>query len=184
MTDFTVHTVDSAPEASRETLQQVAKSYGFLPNLIGIMAEAPALAQAYVSVAGAFASSSFSPTEQQIVLIAASRVNGCEYCVSAHSTVAKMSQVPADVIEGLRSGAPLADSKLEALRSFATAVVESRGWPTEEQVEAFLAAGYDRQNLLEVVLGIGLKTLSNYTNHITDTPLDSQFQGFAWQKVA
>ncbi|MEM1201735.1 MAG: carboxymuconolactone decarboxylase family protein [Acidobacteriota bacterium] len=181
MSQFQVHTQETAPAAA-DTLAQVEKGYGFLPNLIGVMAEAPALAEAYVAVAGAFGKSSLSATEQQTVLLAASTVNGCTYCVAAHTTVGQMTKVPADVLESLRAGEALADPKLEALRRLTVAVVESRGWPSQELVQGFFDAGYGRQQLLEVVLGVGLKTLSNYTNHLADTPLDAAFAANAWQR--
>ena len=184
MSQFPVHTVESAPEASKATLEATQKGYGFLPNLFGVMASSPALVEAYASLSKIFGKSSFSPTEQQIVLLATSELNGCTYCMAAHSVVAQMSKVPADVIEALRAGQPLADSKLEALRQLTVAIVETRGWPSADVVKAFHDAGYSEAQYLEVVLGIGLKTLSNYTNHAASTPLDDNFQAAEWAKAA
>ena len=184
MSQFPIQTPASAPEAAQPILEKAKKANGFVPNLYGVMANAPALLEAYTSVAAALAKGSLSATEQQVVLIAASELNGCTYCVAAHSVIAKMSKVPADVVESLRNDQPLADAKLEALRQLAKAIVESRGWPSEDVVSAFYAAGYGQQQYLEVVLGIGLKTLSNYTNHATATPLDAAFQPAAWEKAA
>ncbi|MEM7515469.1 MAG: carboxymuconolactone decarboxylase family protein [Planctomycetota bacterium] len=183
MSQFPVQTLESAPEASKSTLEATKKAYGFLPNLFGTMATSPALVEAYAALSKIFGSTSFSPTEQQIVLLATSELNGCTYCMAAHSVVAKMSKVPDDVIEALRSNQPLGDAKLEALRRLTVAVVESRGWPSEEVVQAFYDAGYTPAQYLEVVLGIGLKTLSNYTNHIAQTPLDDAFKPAAWSKA-
>ena len=184
MSQFPVQTVESAPEASKATLEATQKAYGFLPNLFGVMANSPALVEAYASLSKIFGKSSFSPTEQQIVLLATSELNGCTYCMAAHSVVAQMSKVPADVIEALRAGQPLADSKLEALRQLTVAIVETRGWPSEDVVKAFHDAGYSEAQYLEVVLGIGLKTLSNYTNHAASTPLDANFKAAEWSKAA
>jgi alkylhydroperoxidase family enzyme len=91
-----------------------------------------------------------------------------------------MAGVPEDVITALRTGSPIADPKLEALRKFAIVINESRGWPSDAQIEAFLAAGYTRQTMLEVILGTALKVLSNYTNHVADTVLDDAFVPNAW----
>jgi alkylhydroperoxidase family enzyme len=88
------------------------------------------------------------------------------------------------VVQAIRNGRPIADKKLEALRRFTAAVVTSRGWPSDADTGAFLNAGYGRQQVLEVVLGVGIKTLSNYTNHIADTPLDQAFATAAWSKAA
>lgn len=181
---YTVHTVETAPEAAKETLAGAQKAFGFLPNLLGVMAEAPALVTAYVTLNRLFQETSFSATERQIVLLTASYENGCEYCVAAHSTMAGMQKVPADAVQAIRDGRPIADKKLEALRRFTATVVTSRGWPQETDIEAFLSAGYGKAQILEVILGVGFKTLSNYTTHVTHTPLDQAFAAAAWSKAA
>lgn len=181
---YPIHDVDSAPEGAKATLTGTKKGLGFVPNILGTMAEAPALLNAYTTLAGIFDKTSFSPTERQVVLLSVSYENSCEYCVAAHSVIASMQKVPADVVEAIRRNTPITDRKLEALRRFTTAVVASRGRPTEEQTNAFLAAGYGRQQILEVVLGVGMKTLSNYTNHVAGTPLDGAFAKAAWSKAA
>jgi len=181
---YAVHTVATAPESAKETLAGAQKAFGFLPNLLGVMAEAPALLKAYRALAGLFEETSFTPTERQIVLLTASYENGCTYCVAAHSVIADVQKVPADVVDAIRGGAPIADKKLEALRRFAAAVVKTRGWLSDAEVAAFLNAGYTPAQVLEVVLGVGFKTLSNYTNHIAETPLDGAFAKASWSKAA
>ena len=103
------------------------------------------------------------------------RLNGCVYCMAAHTAISQMAGVKADVIEALRNNTPIADAKLEALRTFAAVINESRGWPSDAQVEAFLKAGYTQQNVLEVILGTSLKVMSNYTNHVAETAVDNAF---------
>ena len=181
---YTVHTVDTAPEAAKETLAGAKKAYGFLPNLLAVMAEAPALVKAYTTLSRIFEETSFSATERQIVLLTVSYENGCEYCVAAHSVIAGMQKVPDDAVQAIRDSRPIADKKLESLRRFTAAVVTSRGWPSDADTEAFRDAGYGKQQALEVVLGVGMKTLSNYMNHIADTPLDQAFGKAAWSKAA
>ncbi len=181
---FTIHTPESAPEASKEILTGAKKGFGFVPNLLGTMAEAPALLKAYTTIARIFDESSFNATERQVVLLAASYENGCDYCIAAHTMIAGMQKVSCDVVEAIRANAPIADAKLEALRRFTTAVVASRGWPTEAEVNAFLASGYGKKQILEVVVGVGFKTLSNYTTHLTGTPQDEAFAPAAWSKTA
>ena len=183
MSIFDIHTRETAQAASAELLATAEKSYGFIPNLLGIFAESPATLKAYLSIGKIFDESSFSPTERQLVILTASRFNECHYCIAAHSTVAEMQNVPADVVEAIRNDRPISDNKLEALRTFTTAVVEKRGWVTEADTEAFLLAGYTRAQILEVILGISFKTLSNYTNHISDTPIDDAFMPKAWTPV-
>lgn len=181
---YTVHTADTAPEAAKEILAGAQKSFGFLPNLLGVMAEAPALVNAYITLNRIFQETSFSPTERQIVMLTASYENGCDYCVAAHSVIAGTQKVPQNVVQAIRDGVPIADAKLEALRRFTAILVNTRGWPADADVDAFLKAGYGKQQVLEVILGIGAKTLSNYTNHITHTPLDRAFSAAAWSKAA
>lgn len=180
MIDFTVHTHETAPENSKSVLQNVEKAYGFLPNLIAIFAESPAAAEAYPALSGFFDKSGFTPTERQIVLMTNNRLNNCTYCMAAHTTISKMQSVPDDVLQALRDGTALADPKLEALRVFSIKMNENRGFVEKADLDAFLAAGYTKANVLEVVLGMALKVMSNYTNHVANTPLDDAFKAAEW----
>ena len=184
MTDFATHTIDSAPDASKPFLQGAKQAYSFVPNLLGTMATAPSLLEGYMTLARIFDKTDLSETERQIILMTNNRLNGCTYCMAAHTTISQMAKVPNDIIQALRDNTPIADPKLEALRTFAAVVNETRGWPTDAQVAAFLAAGYTRQTVLEVVLGTSLKVMSNYTNHIAHTPVDAAFQANAWSDPA
>ncbi len=184
MSKFTTHTLETAPERARAILEGAKKAYGRIPNLLGKMAEAPALLDGYTAIGKIFDSTSFTPTERQIVLVAASRFNECDYCIAAHSVIASSQGVPKEVIDAIRDDRPIADSRLEALRRFTTQVVEQRGHLSEEQVRSFLDAGFVQAQILEVVLGVGMKILSNYTNHIAETELDAAFSARAWKKAA
>jgi alkylhydroperoxidase family enzyme len=104
--------------------------------------------------------------------------------VPAHTGLAKLDAVPDDVVEALREGTPVADPKLEALRTFTVQVVRERGWVRDDDVQSFLDAGYTRQHILEVILGMAHKVISNYTNHLAKTPVDAAFKEFAWEKPA
>lgn len=181
MTNFTVHTEDTAPSDSKPVLAGVKEAYGFVPNLMAVFSESPAAVEAYAALSGIFDKSDFSATERQIVLMTNNRLNGCTYCMAAHSTISQMQGVSADVIDALRDGRSLIDPKLEALRVFAAKVNTNRGVLTQAELNAFLAAGYTKANILEVILGTGLKVLSNYTNHVAETPVDANFQANAWK---
>lgn len=183
MSDFTIHTIDSAPSDSRPTLEAVKARFGFVPNLLGELAAAPAVVRAYTTLSELLAQTSLSPVQQQLVLTAVSVSNQCTYCVAAHSAALTRVGLPADQIQAVREDRPLADGKLEALRRFSTTVVERRGHVRQSDMQAFLEAGYRSEQILEVLLGVTLKTLSNYTNHIAHTPLDRQFAPFAWEAV-
>lgn len=179
---YTIHTEETAPESARPILKQVKGKFGFVPNLLGRMADAPALLKGYLALADIFDSTSFSPTERQIVLLATSLANGCGYCMAAHTAIAGMQGVPEDIIQALRGNTPISDKKLESLRRLAYSIAETRGYPEESTVRGFLAAGYSQAQLLEVILGVGFKTLSNYTNHIAKTPLDDAFKKVEWSE--
>jgi len=180
MVDFTIHDIDSAPEAARPVMEATKKRLGFVPNMLAGLAESPATAKGYGTLMGILGESSFTPAEQQILMLTVSRANNCEYCVAAHSGGAKMAGAVDEVIEALRDGATVPDARIAALTTFCTRMVETRGEVAGAEVDAFIAAGFTRAQLLEVLLAIAVKTISNYYNHIAETPLDEKFQPLAW----
>jgi uncharacterized peroxidase-related enzyme len=181
MTTFTIHTPETAPEAARQTLRATQANWKFIPNLHGILAEAPVALEAYNTLFGLVGKTSFDAVEQQVLFLAVSYENDCEYCMSGHSVLAAAAKVPAQAIQALRDGGTIADARLQALRSFAQAVVRSRGKVTAAETEAFIDAGFTRQQVLEVLVVVATKVISNYTNHIAGTPLDAFMARTAWQ---
>lgn len=175
MSEFTMHTLDTAPQASRQLLQNTEKQLGFIPNLYAVFAESPVTLQANQLLTELFEKTAFTTIERQLVLLSISRYRNCSYCLAAHGTVANMHKIPAEITHAVYYNQPLADSKLEALRTFTRAVLEAEGWVKQDALQAFYQAGYLKQHVLEVVLGISFKTLSNYVNHINDTPIDAKF---------
>jgi uncharacterized peroxidase-related enzyme len=182
MTNFAVHTAETAPAASRPLLEGIARSFGFVPNLFGVFAESPAALRGALAIYEAFSTSSLSPADQQLIMLAASEANDCEYCVAAHSTLARrMAKMDAALVDAVRCRALLSDSRLDALVTFTRKVVEQRGVLADAEVSAFLDAGYTRAQVIEVLLGVGMKTFNNYVDHIAHTPLNDQFKAEAWQ---
>lgn len=180
MTTFDLHTIETAPQASQPLLEGAEKTFGFIPNLQRVFAESPALLEGYMTLWDVFAKSSFTPVEQQVVYLASNYENECHYCMAGHTGLAKMAGVPDDVIAAIRDGQPIADPKLEALRQFTAKIVVSRGWVEPNDVAAFIAAGYTKEAILDVILGAAVKVMSNYTNHIAETPVDDVMRGNAW----
>ncbi len=173
---YTVHTKDTAPDASKPVLEQVEQAFGFIPNVIGVLAESPLAVSAYATINGlAEEKSRFTPQEQQVAILAISKENGCDYCVSAHAKVAGMKEVPADVVQALQEGRDPDDAKLAALSRTARLLVEKRGWIDEAAQNAFFEAGYKKAHLLDLIALAALKTISNYSNHIAQTELDREF---------
>lgn len=182
MTILTVHTKDSAPAASRPVLERIANAFGFVPNLYAVFAESPAALHGALAMAEAFSKTSLSPAEQQLVALAVSEANDCEFCMAAHSTVAKhAAKVAPAIVAAVRNREPLADPKPHALVTFTRKIVEQRGFVSEADVAAFLGAGYTRAQLVEVLFGVGMKTFNNYVDHIARTPLNDQFKAEAWR---
>lgn len=172
MIQFPLHTRATAPFEAKPFLDQAAQSLGYVPALLAQMAEAPALLEGYASLSAIFRKSSFTPPEQQLVLLTVSVEHDSRYCTPAHAARARQVELDEDAIEDARAGLPLADPRLEALRRFTIHMVQDRGVVAEADMAAFLKAGFTRANALEVILAVGLKTLSNYVAHVAQTPLD------------
>jgi uncharacterized peroxidase-related enzyme len=182
MSLFTFHTIESAPEGSRALLADGQKRMGFIPNLYAGLAESPAALEAYFALSAALAKTELTPVEQQVVMLNASVENGCSYCVAAHSMLAtNVAKADPDTVCSLREQRPIADPRLRALADFTRQVVQERGWVTEAAVQAFLDAGFSRGNVLDVVMGVTMKTLSNYANHLMQTPVDDVFADERWE---
>ena len=179
-TQFAIHDETTAPEKARPVLEQARKSLGAIPSLYGVLAENPAALNAYQTLSRIFGEAGLSPLEQQIVTIATSVENECHFCVAAHSAIAAGQNLDQDVINALRDNRPINDAKLEALRAFTRKVVIQRGFVSDADVEAFLASGYDQAAVLAVIVGVSLKVISNYTNHVAETPVNDIFQPFTW----
>ncbi len=179
--DFPVPDPNTVPDGSRELLSNVEAKFGFTPNLTRILAQSPQALEGYLTLSQLFGNTSLEPVEREVVILAVSYANACDYCMAAHSTGARMGGVPDEIVDALREGRPLSDSKLETLRSFTESVVRNRGWPSDDDVRSFLEAGFTKPQVFEVLLGVTMKTLSNYTNHIADTPVDEPFSGERWE---
>ena len=142
MNSFQAYTIATAPVASKPTLEEVKRTFGFVPTLHAHMAESPELLVGYTALWDLFAKSTLTPHVQQVVYLTSNFENDCHYCMAGHSTLAKMIRMDPAVIAALRAGGALSDAKLEALHRFATIVVRERGFVPDAEVEAFRAAGY------------------------------------------
>ncbi len=183
MTDFDIHTLDSAPEESRALLEDSKKAFGRVPGLHAAMAEAPALLDGYKQLHKLFAeNTSFDKDEITVVWQTINVEHACHYCVPAHTGIAKMMKVDDEITNALRDETALPNERLEALRTFTLQVVRERGFVDDADVQAFLDAGFTKRQVLEVILGVAQKVMSNYTNHIVQTPVDEPMQAFAWEK--
>ncbi|MEP0365539.1 MAG: carboxymuconolactone decarboxylase family protein [Cyclobacteriaceae bacterium] len=183
MDKFKLHTVATAPEKSKTQLEDSLKAFGMIPNLHAAMAESPAVLEAYKTLHRLFSEeTAFDAQELTVIWQSINVENACHYCVPAHTGIAHAMKVDPKITTALRDETPLEDAKLEALRSTTLKVIRNRGLLAETDLTDFYAAGYTSQHLLEIFLGYSQKILSNYTNHVAQTPVDDAFAKFAWEK--
>lgn len=182
MSNFKIHTIESAPENSKPLLENSMKSFGMIPNLHGVLAESPGILEAYQMLHGLFENSSFNKDELTVVWQTINVEHGCHYCVPAHTGIAYMMKVDATITDALRNNTAMPNDKLQTLHETTLSIVRNRGIVTDAELEAFYAAGYNQRQLLEIILGLSQKVLSNYVNHIAKTPVDKPFEKFAWKK--
>ncbi|WP_317202337.1 carboxymuconolactone decarboxylase family protein [Janthinobacterium sp.] len=179
MPRLTLHTLDSAPPDSRPFVEKALANNGFLPNLIGVLANAPLALETYMTVAGINARASLTLAEREVVQISAARIHGCDFCIAGHSAIAlKKAGQSAETVRALQQGAATGDARLDAVGAFAAAVIARRGAVDDADYQHFLAAGYKEQQALEVVLGISLATLCNFANSLAGTPVNPQLQAY------
>lgn len=181
-TDFTIHTIETAPEVVKDTLRTVEKDNGgYIPNLIGLLANAPTALETYRTVSGINRRNSLTATEREVVQITAAVTNDCKFCVAGHTAFSiKQIQMNADVLEALRKATPIENEpKLDVLAKFTVAVINTKGRVGQEALSDFLQAGFTHENALDVVLGVSLASLCNYANKLANTPINPELQPFA-----
>ena len=171
--------LENAPEGSRPLLENSVKAFGMIPNLHAVMAGSPQVLEAYQMLHKLFQDSSFNDDELTVIWQTINIEHSCHYCVPAHTAVAHMMEIDGALIDALVNKKPLPDAKLQALQDATLKIVRNRGQISSTEVDAFYAVGYEPRQLLEIVLGVSQKVMSNYINHIADTPVDEPFKKFA-----
>lgn len=176
--------IENAPEISNKILENTKMGLGMIPNMFSTMANNPALLDAYSYSYKTFRENAgFTSQEQEIIFLLIAFENECEYCMAAHSFVADMmSKVPTEVTDAIRNNSEIEDAKYKALSMFSKVMTAKRGNPSQEEIDAFLNAGYTENHILGVITAIGVKTMSNYFNHVFNTPVDNAFKGRTWVK--
>jgi len=178
MTEFTIYNIETAPEGVKPLFEKSIRDFGMIPNLHGVMAAAPALLNSYQQSHDLFQSTSFNADELTVVWQVINVEHKCHYCIPVHSAIAAMMGVDASIVDAIRNDKPIVDEKLEVLRQTTLAMVKQRGILLEDEKKRFFSTGYGQQQLLEIVLGISQKVMSNYTNHLSNTPVDGPFKKF------
>ncbi|MDR9754741.1 carboxymuconolactone decarboxylase family protein [Pseudomonas sp. SZMC_28357] len=158
--------LEQAPEATRPLLEGVQKKIGFLPNVFKVLAQAPAVLASYVQQSTALGKTSLSATEKEAIFLATSQVNGCDYCLAAHTVFAGKAGLSKQDILSARHG------ELNAYATLAQQITESRGHLSVEQIEAARAAGINDSKIIEVIAHVASQTLTNYLNNAALTDID------------
>lgn len=177
-----LHTIETAPERAQPFLAAAVKGSGYLSNLLGTLAHAPAALEAYVTLSGLNAKSSLSLAEREIVQIVAARVHGCTFCVAGHTALAlNKAKLQPDLVTAVRESQDIADAKLNAVARFTEAVIATRGRVDDAALSAFNAAGYTNAQALDVILGVSLASLCNFTNNFAQPPLNRELEAYRFE---
>lgn len=183
MSRIPLQTIASASDDAKPRLVNAEKSNGFLPNLIGLLANAPAALEAYLVLGEINGKAALSLAEREVVQITAAATHGCGFCVAGHTKLALLKAgLPEAEVEALRTLAPLSDARYAALQVFTRAVISTRGAVADAELAAFKTAGYTDRSALEVVLGVGLATICNFANNLGQPALNPQLEKFRWER--
>ena len=170
MTQFSVPTREEVSENNQAIFDNLQKGLGFVPNLYATYAYSDTALADYLALQNR--KSSLKAKEREVINLVVSQVNDCRYCQSAHTTLGKMNGFTEEQILEIRSGVATFDAKLDALAKFVKNITVNRSKPDTEVVENFFAAGYSRENLIDVIVVIGDKIISNFVHGATQIPID------------
>lgn len=169
MKDFAVPTREQVSADNQKLFDNLTQALGFVPNLYATFAHSDNGLAKYLAFENA--KTSLTNKEKEAVNLVVSEVNGCLYCQSAHTVVGKLNGFSEEEILNLRSGQS-SDSKLAALVALAEDITENRGHASAKNLDAFFKAGYDNGSLVDLILQIGDKVISNYLHNLTEIPID------------
>jgi len=165
-------TVDAAPTASQPLLKAVNSQLGSVPNLFRLVATSPAALEGYLSMSGALRKGTLSAATGERIALAVAEINGCGYCLAAHTYLGKnLAKLDDEEIATNRDGGSN-DAKADAAVRFAARVVQSRGHTSEKDLQAVRAAGYTDAQIIEIVQHVALNTWTNYINEVAKTDID------------
>lgn len=167
---FTVPTKADVSENNQALFNNLQKGLGFVPNLYAYFAKNETALADYLALQNR--KSTLRAKEREVINLVTSQINGCRYCQSAHTVIGKMNGFTDDQIIEIRKGTASFDNKLDALAKFTASVVENRGRATEEAKELFFEAGYTEANMIDVIIVVGDKIISNYLHNLTQFEID------------
>ncbi|MBR1175309.1 carboxymuconolactone decarboxylase family protein [Bradyrhizobium sp. KB893862 SZCCT0404] len=178
---FPVHTIESAPDQSKESLRALQSAFGFIPNIAGAIATSPVLIKSLTGLFGNVHGGTFSEPQIQTVLLTNAVTNSCSYAVAFHTFLALKEGIPADDVQAIRERRAPRDPKFGALSTLARTLIEKRGRLDDQDVKTFIGAGFTQDNLLEVIAVVSASTITNYAGSVTNPALEAQFAPHAWK---
>lgn len=164
-------TNDAAPTESRKLLEAAEAKLGMAPNLFRALAHSPAALGSYMGLSETLGDGLLTAREREVIALATAEVNGCDYCLAAHTALGKMAGLTEAQTIGARSGG-IGDDRLDALADFTRSFVTSRGHATATEIESVRAQGFTEGHLAEFVAVVAQNVLSNYFNHLAGTEID------------
>jgi AhpD family alkylhydroperoxidase len=180
MQSFPVLTIDTAPAKSRPALQALQGAFGMIPNMAGAMATSPVLVDSLVALFGKVHGGSFTEAQIQTLLLTNAVTNGCSWAVAFHTGLALKQGLDQADVQAIRERRVPKDATSAALSTFAKTLIEKRGRVDEDDVDAFVAAGFRKEHALEVIAVVAASTITNYTASVTKPPVDEPFQAYVW----
>ena len=181
MPNYPVQTIASAPEGSKSALEQLRKAFGVVPNIAGAIANSPKLINSLVGLFGQVHSPGLTEAENQIVLLTDAVTNSSTYAVAFHTALALQQGISSEETTAIRERRLPTDKRFAALSALAKSLIEKRGHLSEPELDLFSAAGFTKEQVLEVIAIVAASTITNYTGTIANPPLEDAFRQHAWR---
>lgn len=181
MPNYPIQTIASAPEGSKLALEQLQQAFGVLPNIAAAIANSPKLINSLVGVFQQVHSSSLTEQEIQIVLLTDAVANSCTYAVAFHTALALQQGVSSEETDAIRERGVPRDKRFAALSTLAKSLIEKRGHLDDQELDSFIAAGFTKEQVMEVIAIVAASTITNYAGTIANPPLEDPFRQYAWR---
>jgi alkylhydroperoxidase family enzyme len=182
MTNYPIHAIDTAPDYAKQPFASLQEAFGFIPGVAGAMANSSPLLNSFFSAFGHFrGEGTFTPAERQVLLLSNAVTNNCAWAVAFHTLEALADGLPQADVDAIRQRRLPADPRFAALSALTIALITRLGHLREADTAAFLAAGFDRNQVLEVVTGVAISTMTNYAATLADLPLEDRLREHSWE---
>ena len=179
--DYPIYSIASAPEESKPALEQLQQAFGVVPNIAGVIANSPKLINSLVGLFQQVHSPGLTEPENQIVLLTDAVTNSCAYAVAFHTALALQQRISSEETTGIRERRLPTDKRFAALSKLAKTLIEKCGHLSDQELDSFIAAGFTKEQVLEVIVIVAASTITNYAGTIANPPLEDPFRQYAWR---